>query len=86
MKRCGAALVPKGCECAGCLAVDICNLLCCSSPESVSYAILSHALKPSLVMHLTLVLFQRLSCPSLTHDHERLAVSWLVRPLHALDV
>jgi hypothetical protein len=86
MKRCGAAAVPKGCECAGCLAVDICSLLCCSSPESVSYAILSHALKPSLVMHLTLVLFQRLSCPSLRHEHERLAVSWLVRPLHAHDI
>jgi hypothetical protein len=78
MNRCAAAVVGKGCESAGCLAVDICSLLCCSSPESVSYAILSHALKPYLVMHLTLLLFQRLSSSSLKHEHERLAVSWLV--------
>lgn len=69
----------KGGECCGCLAVDLCSMLCCASPESVSYAILSQALKPSLVMNLTLLVFQRLSSPTLNHEHERLALSWLVR-------
>jgi hypothetical protein len=53
-------------------------MLCCTSQDSVSYAILSQALKPSLVMNLTLVLFQRLASPTLQQQHERLAVSWLV--------
>ncbi len=79
MTKCAAA-VSKGKEHIGCLAVDLCSMLCCTSPESVSYAILSQALKPSLVMNLTLLLFQRLSSPTLQHQHERLAVSWLVLP------
>jgi hypothetical protein len=78
MSTATASLV-KGGECCGCLAVDLCSMLCCASPESVSYAILSQALKPSLVMNLTLILFQRLSSPTLNHEHERLALSWLVR-------
>ena len=77
MSKCAASL-SKGRECVGCLAVDLCSMLCCSSPESVSYTILSQALKPSLVMNLTLLLFQRLSSHTLQHAHERLAVSWLV--------
>ena len=54
----GAGMLSKGKDCVGCVAVDLCSLLCCSSPEGVSYAILSQALKPSLVMNLTLLLFQ----------------------------
>jgi hypothetical protein len=79
MSKC-AAVLSKDKECVGCVAVDLCSMLCCCSPESVSYAILSQALKPSLVMNLTLLLFQRLSSPTLQHEHERLAVSWLVLP------
>jgi hypothetical protein len=81
MNRCAAAL-GKGRECAGCLSVDICSMLCCTSSASVSYAIHSQALKPSLVMNLTLLLFQRLASPNLQHQHERLAVSWLVNSRH----
>ena len=78
MSKCASA-VGKGTECVGCLAVDLISMLCCSSPDSVSYAVLSHALKPSLVMTVTLALFQRLSAPALTQEHEFLAVSWLVK-------
>ena len=87
MSKC-AVVVVKGAECAGCLAVDVCSMLCCASPECVSYAILSDALKPSLVMNLTLLVFQRLSSPALQPQHERLALSWLVPPQqpHAVPV
>ena len=77
MSKCACAL-GKGRECVGCLAVDLISMLCCTSQDSVSYAILSQALKPSLVMNLTLVLFQRLASPTLQQQHELLAVSWLV--------